>query len=46
MGTDEMNSIANWMISGLQAPEDTALHVSIHQQIRELCEQFPVPEDR
>jgi glycine hydroxymethyltransferase len=46
MGTDEMNSIANWMISGLQAPEDTALHESIHQQIRELCEQFPVPEDR
>ena len=46
MGATEMNSIANWMISGLQAPEDTTLHTSIHQQIRELCGQFPVPEDK
>ena len=46
MGTTEMNSIAKWMISGLQAPEDTTLHASIHQQIRELCGQFPVPEDK
>ena len=46
MGTDEMKSIASWMISGLQAPEDTTLHTSIHQQIRELCGQFPVPEDK
>ena len=46
MGTTEMNSIANWMITGLQAPEDVTLHASIQQQIRELCGQFPVPEDK
>ena len=46
MGVDEMKAIAQWIISCLTAPEDTALHQSIQQQIVDLCKQFPVPEDR
>lgn len=45
MGTDEMNTIGNWIALALKSPEDTALHQSIKNDVEALCEQFPVPAD-
>jgi glycine hydroxymethyltransferase len=43
MGPDEMNLIGNWMLAALRSPGDEALLTSIRQQVRELCQEFPVP---
>ncbi len=43
MGTGEMETIGNWMVASLKAPEDTALHEKIRGQVRDLCSDFPVP---
>ena len=43
MGTAEMESIGAWILAALRAPEDAAVHAKIRSQVRELCEQFPVP---
>ncbi len=46
MGTDEMVTIGNWIVSALQNPEDQHLHQSIKNDVESLCEQFPVPADQ
>ena len=46
MGSDEMKSVGNWIVSALKNPEDEALHQSIQQDVNALCEQFPVPADQ
>ena len=43
MGTDEMQTIGGWMLEGLKAPEDSAAHARIREQVKELCAGFPVP---
>jgi glycine hydroxymethyltransferase len=43
MGTSEMETIGNWMVASLKAPEDAMLHERIRGQVRELCGDFPVP---
>jgi glycine hydroxymethyltransferase len=43
MGSAEMKSIGGWILESLRAPEDEALHTRIRGQVRELCQQFPVP---
>jgi len=43
MGVDQMRAIGTWMLQVLQAPDDQPLHVKIRGQVRELCDQFPVP---
>jgi glycine hydroxymethyltransferase len=43
MGTGEMRTIAEWMLEALRAPEDEAVLKRIHNEIRSLCQQFPVP---
>ena len=43
MGTDEMKRIGQWIASALRNPDDTAKLESIRGQIKEMCEQFPVP---
>jgi len=43
MGTDEMQAVGHWMLEALRATEDSNVHLRIRQQIRELCEGFPVP---
>jgi glycine hydroxymethyltransferase len=45
MGTAEMKSIGAWILEALRAPEDEALHTRIRSQVRELCQQFPVPAE-
>ena len=46
MGSDEMKSVGNWIVSALKNPEDEALHQSIQQEVNALCEHFPVPADQ
>ena len=43
MGTSEMQSVGAWILEALRAPEDEAVLERIRGQIRELCQQFPVP---
>ncbi|GLQ55200.1 serine hydroxymethyltransferase [Devosia nitrariae] len=39
----DMELLAGWMISALQAPEDTAQLADLHKQVSEFCRQFAVP---
>ena len=43
MGTDEMRRIGGWMLLALQSTEDEAVWQRIHGEVRELCQQYPVP---
>ncbi len=43
MGPDEMKLIGGWMVQALKSPEDEALHAKIREDVRTLCQQFPVP---
>ncbi len=43
MGPDEMQQIGGWMLSILRAPEDAKLAEHIRGDVRQLCEEFPVP---
>ena len=43
MGTSEMRTIGKWMLEALRAPEDEAELKRISNEIRTLCQQFPVP---
>lgn len=43
MGPDEMKLIGGWIVQALKSPEDEALHAKIREDVRVLCQQFPVP---
>jgi glycine hydroxymethyltransferase len=43
MGTAEMRTIGSWMLGALRAPDDDAVLKRISNEIRTLCQQFPVP---
>ena len=43
MGVDEMTRIGGWIQQALAAADDPKLIESIRQQVREMCETFPVP---
>lgn len=43
MAVAEMRSIGGWMLEVLRAPDDSKLAERIRGEIRELCDQFPVP---
>jgi glycine hydroxymethyltransferase len=43
MGTPEMRTIGAWMIEALKSPDDGAVLSRIRHEIRQLCQQFPVP---
>lgn len=42
MGTSEMKQIAKWIAAVLKEPENAHLKSSIHAQVKELCQQFPI----
>ncbi len=46
MGTDEMKQVGAWIHQALANAEDQALHQQIRNEVRELCESFPVPAHR
>ena len=43
MGSDEMRLIGGWMVQALKSADDEALHAKIREEVRTLCQQFPVP---
>ena len=43
MGTDQMERVGNWIVAALKSSEDSDLHSSIREQVREMCQDFPVP---
>jgi glycine hydroxymethyltransferase len=43
MGTAEMKQVGNWMLEALRAPDDDNVLTRIRNEIRSLCQQFPVP---
>jgi glycine hydroxymethyltransferase len=43
MGTDEMQKIGKWILEALRAPENETVLNRIRNEIRMLCQQFPVP---
>jgi glycine hydroxymethyltransferase len=43
MGTEEMRSVGRWILEALRSPEDPAIHTRIRDEVRALCDQFPVP---
>ncbi len=43
MKAAEMQSVGQWILEALKAPEDARVHERIRGQIRALCKQFPVP---
>ena len=42
MGPGEMKQIAKWISAVLKDPENAGLKASIHSQVKELCQQFPI----
>jgi len=43
MGPDEMRRIGGWMLEVLKDPENESLRERIRGEVRQFCEQFPVP---
>ncbi len=43
MKTDQMRQIGAWMLTALRAPNDEAALKRIRGEIRQVCQQFPVP---
>lgn len=43
MKEPEMQQVAAWMVSALRSPGDEPKLRGIHEQVRELCQRFPVP---
>jgi glycine hydroxymethyltransferase len=40
--TDDMESVAGWMDRLLRAPEDTAVHQAVRDEVASLCERRPI----
>jgi glycine hydroxymethyltransferase len=43
MGTSEMKCVAGWISQALRHSNDTKLHAKIREEVRLLCQNFPVP---
>jgi glycine hydroxymethyltransferase len=43
MKTEQMRTVGAWMLAALRAPDDEATLNRIRSEIKELCQQFPVP---
>ena len=43
MKQEEMQAVGKWILAALRSPKDEALHANIRGEVKELCEQFPVP---
>jgi glycine hydroxymethyltransferase len=43
MGKDEMACIGGWIMEVLRSPDDARLAARVRNEVRELCESFPVP---
>jgi glycine hydroxymethyltransferase len=45
MGQTEMKEIGAWICQALRSPDDQRLHSQIREQVKRLCEAFPVPAE-
>ena len=45
MKEDEMRTIGKWMADILKAPKKETVRMKIREQVRELCDQFPIYHD-
>jgi glycine hydroxymethyltransferase len=43
MKREEMLAVGGWILAALRNPHDSALHTKIRGEVKELCDQFPVP---
>ena len=43
MGVAEMRLVAAWIARVLRSPEDEAVSSAVREEVRQLCERFPVP---
>lgn len=43
MGVDQMKVVGRWIVEALSNPEDAQQLASIRGQVKELCQQYPVP---
>lgn len=46
MGADEMKRVANWIYQALSQSDEAEVHGKIREEVRQLCEHFPVPAGR
>jgi glycine hydroxymethyltransferase len=46
MGITEMQQIGHWIGQALKNGDDAKLHAKIRDQIKQLCQHFPVPADQ
>jgi glycine hydroxymethyltransferase len=45
MTSEEMRKIGQWMLNALRHPDDEALLRKIREEVKQMCEHFPVPSD-
>jgi len=45
MGTDEMKTIGGWISNALRNPDDQTQHAGIRRNVRDMCDNFPVPAE-
>ncbi len=43
MGEDEMRTVGQWMLKALRSADDKVIHEQIRNEVRSMCENFPVP---
>jgi glycine hydroxymethyltransferase len=43
MKQPEMQAVGKWILAALQSPKDEALHANIRAEVKQMCDQFPVP---
>lgn len=43
MGTKEMEQVARWISQALRHPDDAKQHQAIREEVRLMCQNFPVP---
>ncbi|HCK42098.1 MAG TPA: serine hydroxymethyltransferase [Planctomycetaceae bacterium] len=43
MGEEELRAVGRWILEALRAAEDASVHSRIREEVRQLCEHFPVP---
>jgi glycine hydroxymethyltransferase len=43
MKQEEMQAVGKWILAALRSPKDEPLHAKIRAEVKQMCDQFPVP---
>jgi glycine hydroxymethyltransferase len=43
MKQQEMQAVGKWILAALRSPKDEPLHAKIRAEVKQMCDQFPVP---